>query len=137
MFNFKKSVTGNVQVEKVWGFYSDVSQWCVWDCEVESVILDGNFVSGINGTMKMNNGQSLPFALKDVQEPNNFVSICQLGPISICFGHSLIINVDGSCSITHEVTINGGDEKQMNGMGKGITAHIPESMEKLMELAAV
>jgi len=135
MYNFKFSVTGNVQLKKIWELYSNVSHWCKWDSEIESVSLEGEFVTDSSGIMKMRNGQSLPFTLKEVHELNSFVNTSHLGTITICFGHSIKTNNDGDCTITHTVTISGGDEKQMEEMGKGITAHIPKSMAQLLYLS--
>ena len=135
MFNFENSVTGMVSAEKVWGLYSQVTLWSKWDSDVESVSLDGDFVVNNSGIIKMKNGQALPFVLEDVISPNSFINVSSLGNITVRFGHFIKTNDDGSCTITHTVTIDGGEDSQMENMGKGITANIPASMTKLLSLA--
>ena len=135
MFNFKNSVTGTASAEKVWGLYSQVSHWSKWDSDVESVSLEGDFIANNSGIIKMKNGQSLPFVLEEVGSPNSFINVSSLGNITVRFGHFVKTNLDDSCTITHTVTIDGGEDIQMENMGKGITANIPASMTKLLLLA--
>ena len=47
MYNYENSVTGNVKAEQVWELYSTVARWSRWDIEVESVSLEGSFVTEI------------------------------------------------------------------------------------------
>ena len=135
MFNFTFSVTGNIQLEKAWQLYSNVSEWSKWDSDIESIILEGDFVTDNAGIIKMKNGQTLPFTLKDVFELQSFTSVSHLEGITIEFGHFIQTDNNNNSTITHTVTISGGDEKQMEGMGKGITANIQKSMEQLLCLS--
>ncbi len=135
MFKFKFSVTGNIQLEKVWQLYSNVSEWSKWDSDIKSVILEGDFVTDNAGVIKIKNGQSLDFTLKDVNKLQSFTNVSHLGAITIEFGHFIKTNSSENSTITHTVTISGGDEKQMENMGKEITANIPESMKQLLSLS--
>ncbi len=136
MYNYENSVTGNVKAEQVWELYSTVARWSRWDIEVESVSLEGSFVTGSSGVMKMKNGQFLPFILEQVEIGTSFISTSKLGDIVLSFGHTLKYNNDGSCTITHTVKIDGGDKSEMEAMGRGITENIPESMKQLLFLSA-
>lgn len=135
MFNFENSVTGNVLSEMLWELYCDVSCWSKWDSDIESVSLQGNFNTNDTGVIKMKSGQSLPFTLEEVNAPNSFTNVSRLGELTIRFGHFIKKNPDSTCTITHTVTIDGGETNQMKNMGKGITAHIPASMAQLLSLA--
>lgn len=136
MYNYENSVTGNVKVEKVWELYSTVSFWNRWDIEIESVSLEGDFVTGSSGMIKMKNGQFLPFILENVEIGKSFINTSKLGEITISFGHTIKYNDDGGCTITHNVIIDGGDESQMEIMGLEITDNITESMAQLLFLSA-
>lgn len=129
MFNYEKSVSGNIDGKKLWEFYSDVSRWEEWDADIENVILNGAFASGSSGVMNMKGGQALPFVIDSVDNEKEFTTISRLGEITVSF-----IHVITDTSITHAVTIIGGAEEQMDGMGKGITANLPVTMDKLLSL---
>ena len=135
MFNFTFSVKGNIQLEKAWQLYSNVLEWQKWDSDIESVILEGDFVTDNAGIIKMKNGQALPFTLKDVFELQSFTNVSHLEEITIEFGHFIQTDNNSNSTITHTVTISGGNKKQMEGMGKGITANIQKSMEQLLCLS--
>lgn len=129
MFKYEKTVSGNIDSKKLWELYSDVSRWKEWDTEVENVLLNGEFVQGSNGVMEMKNGQSLPFVIDSVDTEKEFTTISCLGAITVSFFHTIT-----ETSITHIVTIEGGVEAQMDGMGKGITASLPSTMDRLLSM---
>ncbi len=135
MFTYQHSVTGPLHLEKVWQFYEDVSLWCEWDVEIETVTLNGNFAPHTTGAMRLKNGQQLPFVLDEVTPQKSFSTRSQMGPLVITFGHVVDCLGDGLYTITHTVAITGGDPQQMEGMGKAITAAIPQSMQRLLSLS--
>ncbi|MBD5543409.1 MAG: hypothetical protein HDR01_03970 [Lachnospiraceae bacterium] len=131
MFIYEKSITGKADIQKIWDFYSDVTKWGLWDKSVKSVQLSGPFSAGTQGIMEIADGSSLPIVLTECSDKKSFTTKSELGPIAVTFGHLLKEDENG-VTITHTVTIEGGEENQMKGMGKGITAGIPECLEKLL-----
>jgi hypothetical protein len=129
MFNYEKTVSGNIDSKKLWELYSDVSRWKEWDTDVENVVLNGAFVPGSSGVMAMKNGQSLPFVIDSVDNEKEFTTSSCLGAITISFIHIIT-----ETTITHTVTIAGGADAQMDGMGKGITANLPATMARLLSM---
>lgn len=130
MYQFEHMVKGDIDLKKAWIFYSDVSQWNKWDSDIENVILQGEFTEGSIGVMNMKNGQSLPFVLDSVISESEFVTSSHLGPVTVSFGHIITAK-----TMLHTVTMIGGEEKQLEEMGKGLTAHIPANMETLLSLS--
>ncbi len=130
MYSFEHIVKGNIDLQKVWALYSDVSRWSEWDSDIESVALQGDFTKGSTGVINMKNGQALPFIIDSATSESEFVTSSHLGALTVSFGHTITEQ-----SISHTVTIVGGEDKQMEGMGKGITAHIPKNMETLLSLS--
>ncbi|MGL5255353.1 MAG: hypothetical protein ACRC9L_10250 [Brevinema sp.] len=129
MYKYEKTVLGNVDRKKLWELYSNVSLWKEWDTDVENVVLNGEFARGICGIMKMKNGQSLPFTIDSVADEKEFTTVSHLGEITVSFIHLIT-----ETSITHVVTIDGGIDEQMDGMGKGITANLPATMDRLLAM---
>jgi len=130
MYSFEHSIEGNLNLKKVWALYSDVSRWKEWDNDVESVILQGEFVKGSAGIINLIDGKSMPFILDRVTIKSEFTTVSRLGALVVTFGHSFT-----SEYILHTVTIDGGEDKQMESMGKGISMNISASMERLIMLA--
>lgn len=131
MFTYEKSVTGEADVQKIWELYSDVSKWSLWDNSVKAVHLSGEFAVGASGVMEMTNGNTLPVTLTECTVNKSFVTKSELGSVTVTFGHFIKEEVDG-VTLTHTVTIEGGEENQMKGMGEGITAGITDCLKKLL-----
>ena len=81
--------------------------------------------------MEMVHGSSLPIVLTECSDERSFTTESKLGPITVTFGHLLKEDANG-VTITHTVTIEGGEENQMKGIGEGITAGIPDCLQKLL-----
>lgn len=133
MFTYEKSITGKADIEKIWNLYSDVRNWSLWDQNVKSVSLSGVFCVGTHGIMEMTDGSTLPIVLTECTDKKSFTTKSQLGPITVAFGHLLKEDTNG-VTIVHTVTMEGGEENQMKGMGKGIAAGIPDCLQKLLSL---
>ena len=131
MFTYETSLTGKADIQKIWKMYSDVNNWSKWDKSVKSVQLLGAFCTGTRGVMEMADGMALPIELIECIEKKSFTTKSQLGPVTVTFGHLLQEDEKG-VTITHTVTIEGGEENQMKGMGKGITADIPNCLQRLL-----
>jgi len=130
MFNFEHTVNGNIDLEKAWRFYSDVSCWKEWDHGIESVEIEGEFIKGNIGVMKLKSGQAFPFTIGNVIPMSKFSTIADLGGYVITFGHTIT-----SSSITHTVEVVGDDATQVEWFGKTVTANVAENMDRLLALA--
>lgn len=131
MFQYEKTVTGKINTQKLWELYSDVARWKEWDVDVETVRLDGAFAPGGRGVMTMKHGQSLPFAVESASVGEEFTVSAHLGAITVSFIHTVT-----ETTITHAVTVAGGEERQMEDIGKGITANLPVSLERLLSMVS-
>lgn len=134
MFNYENVVSGKASVDKVWALYSDVTKWSIWDKSVKSVQIFGEFTVGSSGVMEMSDGNKLPFSIIECEANKSFTTESKLGPITVIFGH-VVEEKNDTITILHTVQISGGDENQMKGMGRGITANIPDCMNKLLSVS--
>ncbi len=133
MFNYETAMTGTSDVQKIWNLYSDVQKWSLWDKSVKDVKLFGDFCVGTEGVMIMADGSSLPILLTECTTNKSFTTQSKLGSVIVTFGH-LLKDDENGITITHTVTIKGGDENQMKGMGEKITAGIPNCLRLLLSL---
>mgnify|MGYP001233536046 CR=1 FL=1 len=134
MFKYENAVSGITRIESVWSLYADVSKWKLWDKSVKDVQITGEFEVGASGFMEMPDGTKLPFTITNCEINKSFTSESKLGPVTVVFGH-LLEKKDDIVTIIHTIQISGSDEKQMEGMGRGITANIPDSMCQLLSIS--
>ncbi|MCR2033980.1 SRPBCC family protein [Adlercreutzia mucosicola] len=133
MFYYEESATGQADINRIWDLYSDVSKWSTWDSGVRSVRLSGPFSAGTHGVMEMSHGPDLPFILVECSQMKGFTTKSEMGPMTITFEHALEEDA-GNVIITHAVTIDGGEESQMDNIGKGITAGLAGCLKKLLSM---
>ncbi len=133
MFKYENSVTGKTTDQKLWDLYSDVNKWQMWERGIKPVDLFGKFAVSTSGVMNMADGAALPFSIVACEVEKSFTTQSRLGNIIVTFGHEIKENGE-LVTVTHTVTIEGGDDMQMEGMGKGIVANIPECLQRLIAL---
>ena len=135
MFSYENTVTGSLDVVKLWELYSDVGLWPNWDMGVQGVRLDGEFAAGAHGNMLIDGMPPLAFTLTEVKPGSLFVVSSTLDDFTVIFGHYIVDAGNGSYTLRHTVTVTGKDDMQVQGVGRGITANIPASMDNLLRLA--
>lgn len=131
MFYYENEVAGKMDLNMLWGFYSDVNKWPEWDAGMEKVELSGVFEKGTKGVMYMIGMPPLPFTLEEVETEKKFVNSSGMGEIVVQFGHFISKDSKDTYTVKHTVTITGPDDEQIQAMGSGIVAGIPASMKKL------
>jgi len=62
----KKSIVINVPIEKVWKIFCDVDNWNVWQKEIVSPKINGEFIAGTNFKWK-SNGLNITSTLQTVE----------------------------------------------------------------------
>lgn len=133
MFAYEHSISVQVSTETIWGLYTDVKAWNCWDESLESARCVGGLTPGAEGVMALKDGMKLPFTIVECEKPVKFTARACLGAVTVNFGH-LLQNSGDDTKITHTVTVEGDDEKMLEGIGRGISAGIPQSMQRLARL---
>src|SRR3712207_2447054 len=88
--------------EAVWGLWSDVATWPVWDEGLERVALDGPFARGTTGTLKPAGGPRVRFVLTEVRPGEGFADETKLPLCRVRFEHSATPGPQGT-TVTHRV----------------------------------
>ncbi len=138
MFNYSHSIETPAAAAAVWPLYSEVSRWPLWDHEVQEVVLDGPFVAGTTGIMRISGQPLLPIHLTEVTPNVSFSDETAMpdAGIVITFVHTLTPLASGGTRITHAVTISGPAAATVGPqIGPGIVADIPEAMQALAHQA--
>lgn len=87
-FSFETEV--NAKPEQIWEMYSNLNNRFIWESDLEKIILDGDFVTGSSGTMKLAGMPEMSFSLTNVIPNREFWDKTNIpGGMALCFGHVL------------------------------------------------
>jgi hypothetical protein len=103
---FESSIQINAPETTVFALYADVANWHTWDPEVKSASLQGEFVSGVQGTIVPNGGPKSTILFSEVKSPSRFVASCKLPLCVMRFENELKAHNGGTLA-THRVFFEG------------------------------
>jgi len=88
-FTFQTEV--NASPEKIWGIYTNLNNRFKWESDLEDIKLNGDFVTGTSGTMKLEGQPEMPFTLISVIPNKEFLDRTEISGtgMAICVRHSL------------------------------------------------
>ncbi len=121
--------------EQIWKLWTDVAKWNLWDAEVETSELFGQFKTGTKGVLKPAGGPKTKF---EMIECTNFKSFTDRSFLPLCkmdFIHTMT-ETNGGLEITHKVVMTGIMTFLFSIIiGSKIKVGLPIAVEKLIELA--
>jgi hypothetical protein len=121
--------------EQIWKLWADVSNWNIWDAQVETSELFGQFQTGTKGILKPAGGPKTKF---EMTECTNFKSFTVRSFLPLCkinFIHTMTETQDGLI-ISHKVVMTGFfDFLFSKVIGSKIIIGLPIAVDKLIELA--
>lgn len=121
--------------EQIWELWADVSNWNVWDKEVETSELFGPFEVGTKGILKPAGGPKTKFEMTECTKYKSFTDRSFLPLCKMDFIHSLSETQNG-LEITHKVLMTGFMTFLFSKIiGGKIKIGLPDAVEKLIELA--
>jgi len=121
--------------EQIWKLWADVPNWNVWDKEVETVELFGEFETGTKGVLKPAGGPKAKFEMIECTKFKSFTDRSFLPFCKIDFTHSITETNDG-IEILHKVVMTGFLTFLFSKViGSKIKAGLPNAVEKLIDLA--
>ena len=121
--------------EEIWKLWSNVSHWNLWDKEVESSELFGEFKEGAKGILKPVDGPKTKFEMIECTKLKSFTDRSFLPLCKMDFIHSLKETKDG-IELTHKVIMTGFLTILFSKViGEKIKVGLPIAVEKLIELA--
>ena len=135
MFTFEEILTASADIDKIWKLYSNVSKWTEWNEAINSVELDGPFESGVTGSIQVLIAPPLGFHLENVESGERFDIVAELGELKVVMRQHACADGHGKCTLKHSLEISGGNDAMINTIGDMLSANIPESMWRLVQLA--
>lgn len=121
--------------EQVWKLWADVPNWNVWDNEVQTSALFGQFQKGTRGILKPTGRPEAKFIISELTEIKSFTSRSFLPLCKMDFIHTLTETKDG-LEITHKIIIKGFMTLLFSKViGSKIKVGLPLAVEKLIVLA--
>lgn len=121
--------------EQIWKLWEDVANWNIWDKEVETSELFGNFQVGTKGVLKPSGGPKTKFEITECENLKSFTSRSYLPFCKMDFIHSLN-ETKNELEITHKVVMTGFMTFIFSRViGKNIEKGLPNALKQLTELA--
>lgn len=125
-------------IEKIWPLYEDVNKWFKWEDDLEDISLQGEFINGSNGSMKLSGQPAMDFVLVSVSPGKSFTDKTSIQNVGdIYFIHELNDN-DGQTFVKHSVEFIPLDRKtnikDLEFVSQ-IFADVPASIFSLIEAA--
>jgi hypothetical protein len=121
--------------EQIWKLWADVPNWNIWDAEVETSELFGQFKTETKGVLKPIGGPKAKFIISELTELKSFTSRSFLPLCKMDFIHTMTETKD-ELEITHKIIMKGFMTFLFSKViGSKIKVGLPLAVEKLIELA--
>lgn len=122
----------------IWEYYADVNKWFVWEGDLEKISLEGDFVNGTKGQMKLAGQPAMDFILESVIKDKEFTDCTPIpGMGDVYFAHC-IKQSEGKTIIAHSVEfVPEGRKPNAEDLSfvSGIFSDVPESIFALEKAA--
>lgn len=81
----------NASPEKIWEMYANVNNRFKWEFDLEAIKLNGDFVAGSSGTIKLEKQPEMPFTLISVIPNKEFFDKTEIpgSGMTVCVRHQL------------------------------------------------
>lgn len=131
----KRSIVTHATPARIWEFWSDVETWHTWDDGLDSVSIEGEFVTGANGWLKPANGPKVKLELVNVRTNEFFHDRTKLPLGWLDFFHTLE-RVEEQTKITQQIQMHGPLTFIFSRLiGSGLKKRLPSVMNRLVHIA--
>ncbi len=130
---FKETITINAPAEKIFQCYENVSEWHVWDTEIQSASIEGDFQVGAIGKLKPQKGLEAKIEITESTKPTSFTVVSKLPLCLMTFEHHLV-EKDNQTEVTHAVSFKGITAFLFGRLiGSGIKKGLPVTLTGLKQ----
>ncbi|MBE9210195.1 polyketide cyclase [Nostoc sp. LEGE 06077] len=132
---FSHTVKTSAIPEQIWEIWVDVKNWPIWDTELESAYIEGDFTLYTKGKLKPKNAPVSVFFISEFESKKSYTFTTQLPLCKLNVKRYLTVNHSGTF-FTHEISFTGLLSFLFsNLLGRKFQKVLPEVMDKLRKLA--
>ncbi len=130
---FERSITILAEPAEVFSAYTKVADWPIWDPEMDSASIDGEFIMGARGKIKPKGAPESKIELVEVTKDKSFTVECGLPLCKIHFEH--ILEKNGESTDLQNIVVFTGFLAPLFGrlIGKNIDKTLPDSLQGLKQ----
>ncbi|MGD0195393.1 MAG: SRPBCC family protein [Candidatus Dormibacteria bacterium] len=135
MWTYDCSAETSARPDVIFDLFRDVSTWPRWNAGVESMDLDGPFVAGTTGTMKVPGQDPMRMRLTAVDTGRGFEDETEIpgAGVVVRVRHALTVLDNGRTRIDYGATIDGPAADTLGPIiGPDITADFPSVLTALI-----
>ena len=126
------SIETTATAAAIWQIFRDVPGWKGWNAGIESIELEGPFVTGTWFTMKTPGQDVFRSRLIDVRENECFVDETRVGPLVVEVEHRIQSLGPQRTQVTYALIATGPDASEI---GPAIASDFPDVLAALAALA--
>jgi hypothetical protein len=131
MWSFEFGQPTSAEPEAVWRLWSDVSAWPQWDVDLDTVTLDGDFVTGARGSLQPKGMDPFPFTITRAEPGRGYTDQTPLPGAVLRFEHDLLDAEEGLV-IRQRVTMEGPAANEwFEQLGGKIVLDVPAALARL------
>jgi hypothetical protein len=121
--------------ERIWGIWTDVASWAVWDTELIDSQLEGAFALGAIGKLTPKKGQVSTFKISQLNPGESYTFTVGL-PLCELHVHRYLRRRSDGIDFTHEVSFEGFSAPIVSRLlGKQFKSVLPSIMENVKRIA--
>jgi len=118
--------------QTIFEIYEDVKKWSIWDKNVESSSIQGEFKTATIGTLKPKGGLQSKIYFTEVIKNKSFTTLGKLPLCKMYFEHTLHAINENTTEVTHTIKFSGLLSPIFRRLiGKGIKKSLPDVLEGL------
>ncbi|EOD7441525.1 hypothetical protein ACJQ42_000265 [Enterococcus faecalis] len=133
-FSFEKVTS--LAPEQVWHNYEQIDNWYKWEDDLEELSLEGDFVEGSKGVMKLTGMPAMEYTLVSVKHNQEFVDKTVVPEVGDIYFYHELHRIKGETLIRHSVEFipqNRSETVEDTEFVSQIFSDVPESVFKLIE----
>jgi hypothetical protein len=137
-WEFEHSIVTDARRDEIWALYSNVESWPLWDHGIEDISLDGEFMEGTNGKIKMEGQEYLNYRITMADPDKGYTVETVIDDLkaTIKFIHTFSDFPDGKIRLTNHITVLCTSKEGIEeGIGESITSGVPQTMENIARMA--
>ena len=121
--------------DAIWALWSDVEHWRLWDHEIKYAFLNGDFVVGSQGEMKLVSGPKIKFIIDRLNDMQSFTAESKLPMAKVVFTFELYMQ-DHELIVSHRAESYGPMARfYAKLLGKQMIHTLPRSLVNMVMLA--